>query len=455
MKRAEIAIFIFRRDLRIDDNTGLLKLLARYNCPILPVFIFNPNQVTKNSFYSKNSAEFMVQSLKELNISMQDSLCYFYGKDTEVLDSILKFFDILAIGYNEDYTPFAKERDSTLKTWCLEKSIDTISCQDYCLFPWDLIGPYRVFTPFYNKCLQFAKDIPAPIVFTHKKLTWADKKPIKKLLLKDIDQFYHYESNLNIAVKGGRTNALAILSRIRSGEFGKYKPDSFKTTQLSAYIKFGCVSIREVFYAMKQMGIKHELTRQLFWKEYYAGIVYYNPQVLQGEALKNYKINWPNKLDWYNAWCKGETGFPIVDAAMRQLNATGWMPNRCRMIVASFLVKDMLCDWKLGEAYFASKLVDYDPASNGCGWQGMASVGADASQPYFRILNPWIQLAKFDADTKYVRKWIHELARVESEDILNWDTAYKKYKNIKYPPPVLDHSMQAKKFIAIFSRNFL
>ena len=397
----------------------------------------------------------MVQCLKELNLSIHDSMCYFYGKDTEVLDSVLKAFDIQAIGFNEDYTPFAKERDATLKAWCQEKSIEIISSQDYCLFSWDLIGPYRVFTPFYNKCLQFAKEVPVPVLLPNKKLTWADKKPIKKLLLKDIDQFYHHENNLNIAVKGGRTNALAILARIRGGEFGKYTPDSFKTTLLSAYIKFGCVSIREVFYAMKHIGLKHELTRQLFWKEYYAGVVYYNPQVLKGEALKNYKISWPNNLEWYNAWCKGETGFPIVDAAMRQLNITGWMPNRCRMIVASFLVKDMLCDWKLGEAYFASKLVDYDPASNSGGWQGIASVGADASQPYFRILNPWIQLVKYDSETKYIRKWIPELTRVPSNDILSWHMTYKNYNNIKYPPPILNHSDQSKKFMVLFSRNFM
>ena len=188
------------------------------------------------------------------------------------------------------------------------------------------------------------------------------------------------------------------------GKYHKHRdyPALDSTTKLSAYIKFGCVSIREVYYNYHK---NRSLLRELIWREFYANIMYYFPHVIGSNFKKKYdKIKWSNNKDWFDKWCKGQTGYALVDAGMNQLNTTGWMHNRVRMVVAMFLTKDLLIDWRWGEKYFATKLVDYDPASNNGGWQWSASTGTDA-QPYFRIFNPEIQTKKYDKNYDYIKKW--------------------------------------------------
>ena len=219
------------------------------------------------------------------------------------------------------------------------------------------------------------------------------------------------------------------------------------TSELSASIKFGCISIREMYYALRS---KTALIRQLYWRDFYANVMYEFPRVL-GHSLKpKYdKINWHHNSNWFNAWKKGETGYPIVDAGMRQMNTTGYMHNRARLIVASFLVKTLLIDWREGEEYFAQTLTDYDVANNNGNWQWIASSGAD-SQQFYRIFNPWLQGENFDKDCEYIKKWVPELSTLDPKIIHNWETEWVNHKDIKYPKPICNYSQQKEKVLKMY-----
>ncbi|NBU98349.1 MAG: deoxyribodipyrimidine photo-lyase, partial [Spirochaetia bacterium] len=224
-----------------------------------------------------------------------------------------------------------------------------------------------------------------------------------------------------------------------------------ETTQLSAYIKFGCISIREAYKALHG---KTAIIRQLIWRDFYANILYSFPHVL-GHAMKQKynKVKWHHNSSWFKKWCKGETGFPVVDACMKQINTTGYMHNRGRLIVASFLTKTLLIDWREGEKYFAKMLTDYDPASNNGNWQWVASTGAD-SQPYFRIFNPWEQARNFDPHCKFIKQWLPDLKDVPEKDILNWDSEWEKYKDLKYPKPMVDYKKQKELALKMLGQAF-
>jgi deoxyribodipyrimidine photo-lyase len=226
---------------------------------------------------------------------------------------------------------------------------------------------------------------------------------------------------------------------------------SHSTSELSAFIKFGCVSIREVY---KTFRSKHDFIRQLFWRDFYANILYSFPYVLGSAMKKNYnKVHWHHNSNWFKKWCDGETGYPVVDAGMRQMNQTGYMHNRARLIVSSFLVKTLLISWEEGEKYFAQKLVDYDPASNNGNWQWTAGSGAD-SQPYFRIFNPWEQGKNYDPNCEYIKKWVPELKDVPNKDILNWEDTHSEYKDVKYPKPIVDYKKQKEIALKMYSSVF-
>jgi deoxyribodipyrimidine photo-lyase len=255
--------------------------------------------------------------------------------------------------------------------------------------------PYQVFTPFYKKTLLLKVNKVQPLIVKRINV-------IKHI--KTFDKHKYYIVNDDIAVRGGREEALVRFKKIMT-DYSKFRdyPGVDKTTKLSAYIKFGCVSIREVFNNYKNVK---ELQRELIWREFYANILYYFPHVLGKSFKQKYdNVKWTNNKEWFKKWCQGKTGYVMVDAGMNQLNKTGWMHNRLRMITAMFLTKDLLIDWRWGEKYFATKLVDYDPASNNGGWQWSASTGTD-SQPYFRIFNPELQLKRYDKDYEYIRTWI-------------------------------------------------
>jgi len=239
-----------------------------------------------------------------------------------------------------------------------------------------------------------------------------------------------------VPIHGGRSNALRVLRRLSHYKYyerEKNLPARNGTTELSAHIKFGTVSIREVYHAVKKkLGEEHSLIRQLYWRDFFTQIAFHYPHVFGHAFHQEYdRIKWKRNNKGFKAWCEGRTGFPIVDAGMRQLNKTGFMHNRVRMIVASFLTKDLHVDWRRGERYFAKNLVDYDPSVNNGNWQWCASTGCDA-QPWFRIFNPWIQQRKFDSECEYVKRWVPEVEQLAPSTIHN-----------------LEHSRQAEHYVAI------
>lgn len=477
-------VFIFRRDLRVEDNIALLSMFKSLSkdagsdgyFQILPIFIFNTAQInpTRNPFYSNNCVQFMIQSLQSLekHISIQ----YFEtSNDIEVLDSIHKKSSITSIYFNIDFTPFAIKRDEAIIEWCKKHNVVCKTFEDYTLLPINSVvnnigSYYSVYTPFYKKFLSLHDKIPVASYISSMRSSMSKhvytNKYIGNIKPTQINKYYT-TTNTEILATGGRENGLKLLDRVKDkSQFTAYDknrdyPSIDGTTRLSPYLKFGCISVREVYEAVKETyGLHHGLIRELIWRDFYANIVFNKPRVLNGQIDKrtgnlSFKdkydhIRWIDDNEKFLKWCKGETGFPIVDAAMRQLNTTGWMHNRCRMIVACFLIKDLLIDWRKGELYFATKLIDYDPSSNNGGWQFCSSTGVDA-QPYFRIFNPFTQSQKFDADALYIKQWVHELKDVPAKDIHSWNVAHKKYiDSCKYPAPMVNHSIQSKKAIELY-----
>ena len=381
----------------------------------------------------------MTQALLDLKSSMENKLSIFYGDNVEIIKKLNNIYNFKAIYFNKDYTPYAQRRDKLIKKWCMDNSVECKTFEDYTIHPiqsvkTDKNEPYKIFTPFYNK----ACTLPRITNNKDKLVKFIDKLIPGKDQLKTKEILSYYTHNEKLIVKGTRENGEEILSSI--GAFKTYdktrNTPSTYTTLLGPYIKFGIVSIREVFEHFKNTN--KTLLKELYWREFYAN-VYYNrldQNKLQFEWNTNYEV--------FKSWCEGKTGFPIVDAGMRQLNTIGWMHNRLRMITASFLVKNLHIHWKKGEKYFATQLVDYDPASNNGGWQWCAGTGADAP-PLFRVFNPWLQTKRFDPQCVYIKTWVHELKDVSFQDILKWNTCYKKHPNT-YIKPIVDHRTTSKYF---------
>jgi deoxyribodipyrimidine photo-lyase len=452
------SLFVFRRDLRLQDNTALIAALEQSQQVIL-VFIFDPIQVTiKNKFLSHNALQFMVESLQDLEIAVknaQGKLYFFTGSNLNVLSKLMTEIKPEAVFLNKDYTPFSTQRDLQILQLCEKHQVDFRSYEDVLLLNPDEVQTktgktYQVFTAFFKNAENFVVAEPKikhrfrPGCFYDKKIAHASKlSEIGKSLLPDL--------NPDLVTSGGSLIGNKILKNIiKFKDYAKIRDLPYlSTTHLSAHLKFGTVSVRTAFYEIvKSLGHNHPLIRQLYWRDFFTYIAHHNPHVF-GHAFnpKYDHIKWEQDTHKFKLWCAGKTGFPIVDAGMRQLNQTGFMHNRLRMITASFLVKDLHLDWQLGEKYFASKLADYDPAVNNGNWQWVASTGCDA-QPYFRIFNPWLQQKKFDPECKYIKTWVPELKLLSPKIIHSW---FKDYDTqIAYPKPILDHSIAAKKAIKLY-----
>ena len=455
----ENGLFIFRRDLRIVDNNGL-HLIHNQCKNVYTVFIFTPEQVGKsNKYKSNNAVQFMIESLNTLSDAIHNkggNLYCFYGENVSVISSLIDSLSINLVVFNQDYTPYALERDASIMQLCEKKGIEMETCSDYYLFEPGTITsgqdtPYKKFTPYYEKCLD--RSVQKPEKINSFKLRKTTKNLTHHISLeKAITQFTTI--NENIAVHGGREEALQLLKEALKSQkkYGRTHNElAASTSQLSASIKFGCVSIREVYYAFKP---NREFIRQLIWREFYMNVLFSFPEALYGPEKPNYKkIHWHSNQNYLEHWKKGTTGFPVVDAGMRQLLETGYMHNRARLIVASFLVKTLLINWQEGEEFFAKRLTDYDPASNNGNWQWISGSGAD-SQPYFRIFNPWEQSKKLDPDCIYIKKWIPELNDVPNRDIHNWNTSYQQYKQIKYNAPIVDYSKQKVIALKMYAAAF-
>ena len=453
-------LFIFHRDFRITDNIGLIE--ASKKCEKLYVcFIFTPEQVSDaNKFKSDNAVQFMIESLVELNKEIHNhggELMTFYGNQQTILKKLVKTLNINGVYFNKDYTPYSIDRDEKTVDLCKSMNIQCEMFSDYYLYEPGTIKSgktaYKKYTPFYTNVLHRAVDDPRTT-----KINNFTKTSINIDNHISLDQAFarFTKSNQEILVHGGRSMALQRLkTAIREQKKYDEKRDFFieKTTFLSAYIKFGCVSIREVYHAFKETyGLGHGLIRELIWREFFAHVLYAYPEVVGKSYQPRYQhIQWHNSAANLKKWQNGLTGFPIIDASMRQMNATGYMHNRGRMTVASFLIKTLLMDWRLGEKYFAQKLTDYDIASNNGNWQGISGTGVDM-KPYFRDMNPWIQQEKFDKNAEFIKRWVPELKDVEPADIHKWMTSYSdpKYKTVKYPKPMIDYHEQKELMLKMY-----
>lgn len=444
------SLFIFHRDLRIQDNIGLIQA-HKQSEKVFPVFIFDPAQCgDKNRFKSERSLQFLIESLYDLDkqIAKQGGkLSIVYGSFHDVVRDIVVKNKIDAVFSNYDYTPFARKRDLQLEVMCRKHKIDCHLYHDALLtVPGEILNgqnkPYQVFSSFYKKVVQ--RDFVQPIVyrswkFAGKKLT-ADMMSRSKIKL--LVSTWHKDN----MVAGGRVEGLKLLKRAaKLAEYDKQRdfPAEHGTSLLAAHHKFGTISVRETCSLLKKaFGVGSTIISEVVWRDFFTHVAYHFPHVFKGAFKQQYDvISWNKSKKIFQAWCEGRTGFPIVDAGMRQLNQTGFMHNRVRMIVASFLIKDLHINWQWGERYFAQKLIDYDPSVNNGNWQWVAGTGCDAA-PYFRVFNPWLQQKKFDGQALYIKKWVPELQKLSASEIHNYFKAQKPVDG--YVLPMVDHAAVSK-----------
>jgi deoxyribodipyrimidine photo-lyase len=435
-------LFIFRRDFRVQDNIGLAYAMRHFT-NIIPIFIFTPEQIDNNTYFSNPSVQFLCECLEELKEKI--GLHIFYGDYMSVIQSIHTQHTLSHVIFNKDYTPYSRKRDHTIEQWCQSEQIECIMTEDYLLQPMGTFNkkdgtPYVVYTPFKANLVNHT--IPAPIKSV--------VKSIKKIHFKS-NPYYkealdYYIPNVHNLVKGGRKHGLKQLKK--SHTIYERNKLSTETTHLSSYIKYGCVSIREVYHSFKHADLK----AQLIWREFFYYINYYNPHLI--EKSKSFQpkydaIQWVKHKPHLEAWKKGLTGFPVVDACMRQLNHSGYMHNRGRLIVANFLNRILGMDWRVGELYFAQRLIDYDPCVNNANWQWVSSVGVDTKPSNQRIFNPWLQSKRFDAQAEYIKTWIPELSEVDPKDIHQWDQGCKHY-SVKYPCPIVDYALCRERSLKMY-----
>ncbi len=443
------ALFIFRRDLRLDDNTGLFFALSKAKS-VIPAFIFTPEQIGRNPYRSSRCLQFMIESLEDLEKQLQKKggrLCLFYGKPAVIVSKCIQQLKVDAVALNRDYTPYSIARDKAIEAVCKKLGVSFYSFDDALLHPPEETlkadgKPYALFTPYFRSAskLEVAKPLPCrKRNFSKEKIRFAkDKKFYDKILPARVKQS-----------PGGRSAALKLLK----DSYAKYAkqrdiPALNATTHLSSHLKFTTISPREAYWAFAK---NKELVRSLYWRDFFTSVATFFPNVFGHAFQKKFdRISWGYDRRRFRLWCEGKTGFPIVDAGMRELNETGYMHNRVRMIVASFLVKDLHIDWRWGEKYFARALIDYDPAVNNGNWQWSASTGCDA-QPYFRIFNPWAQQAKFDPDCTYIKRWIPELEPISIDEILSEEGD----RGTKYPKPIVNHANEAKKALTAYKKASL
>ncbi len=449
MKSTNRTLVVFRRDLRLSDNTALVNAALKKS-EILPCFIIDPRQIKQNEYASKKAICFMAQallSLENLIKKEKGNLFIFKGEAESVVEKILKKHEIDHVFISRDYTPFSMLRDNKIKKVCDKKEVDCQFFQDVLLTEPEEVHkdngkPYTIFSYFFKKASMLPvrkPENPSNLRFFSRKID----DDVGLAPLQSIIDSTPYKAFLS----GTHNKALGLLKNIenlKDYETTHDIPSTNKTSLLSSYLKFGLLSIRNIYWKIVEFhGITHPLIRQLYWRDFFTHIAFHFPHVFQGAFHKKYDaLSWDNDKLLFEKWCQGKTGFPLVDAGMRQLNKTGFMHNRVRMIVASFLVKDLHIDWRWGEKYFATNLVDYDPCLNNGNWQWAASTGCDA-QPYFRVFNPWRQQQRFDPDCLYIKEWVEELRGLSAKEIHNVEK--NKASKISYYEAVVDHKTESEK----------
>ena len=430
MSKKEVTFFWYRRDLRLEDNIGLYQALkSKYS--VIPLFIFD-DSILDNLPKNDARVSFIHESLSKINVQMQEigsSLLVKKGKTIDVWQSLLEEFDIAAVFFNKDYEPYAIQRDTIICEMLEAKKTISYSFKDQVIFEEKEITkadglPYTVYTPFKNKWLEKYKSMaPVPEYDATDMFSNFYKSDF---VFPTLEQIGFEESP--IKVKPHNLKFIANYQDIR--DF----PALDKTSYLSPHLRFGTVSVRKlVNWAFYKNDV---FLSELIWREFFMQILFSFPKVVTQNFKSAYDgIQWRNNEEDFKRWCSGTTGYPMVDAGMRQLNETGYMHNRVRMVVASFLCKHLLIQWQWGEAYFAQKLLDYELSANVGNWQWAAGTGCDAA-PYFRVFNPEIQQKKFDEKGIYIRKWIKE-----------FDLGYGK--------PMVEHAMARDRAIATYKAGIL
>ena len=465
------AVFLFHRDLRLVDNTGLRQAYDD-GYWIRPVFIFTPEQImpSKNAYFSHPAVQFMCESLREL--AHAAPLVLLQGDTVAQLEALFVHAPFAAFYTNVDNSVYALAREARIQQWCKRRGVAYHALEDYTLLPLraglvedDPPRPYTVLAPFYRRFLNEyrAGHVPAAHRRPFPGDRWAKRVAIPgEQSLSALDRLYTPTPEL--AMRGGRRAGEAMLHRVerRLSYYASTRdiPSRVDGTSLaSPHLKFGTVSIREMLAAATRAfhgRVDNPLVRELVFREFYHKIYALRPQLQRGEAyLKDIdaQIPWSNDRDAFFAWREGRTGFPLVDAGMRQLNRTGWMHNRVRMVVASFLTRYLLIDWRIGERYFAQRLVDVDPFSNTAGWGWSSGTGVDA-MGYRPPLNPFRQSHRFDPDAKYIHRWVPELEPVPAKHIHAWNDAAIRalYPDVMaaYRAPIVDGLDASHKAVAIF-----
>ncbi len=424
-----VSVFWFRRDLRLEDNAGLYHALSSGGA-VLPVFIFDTNILDGIEEKEDKRVHFIHNALATIQAKLEgmgSTLHVLHGTPIACFRKLTSQYNVTAVYTNHDYEPYAQKRDGEIGAFLAEKNIVLHTYKDQVIFEKDEVvkdnkEPYTVYTPYSRKWKEklttfYLKPYPTEKYFQN----FFKQSPQRLPSLADI--------GFKIAPPG-------TLPAELDDEIAKHYdttrdfPALEGTTRLGIHLRFGTVSIRQL--AIKAQALNATLLNELIWREFYQMILWHFPHVVNGSFKREYdKIGWRNNEREFELWCNGQTGYPIVDAGMRQLNETGYMHNRVRMIVASFLTKHLLIDWRWGEAYFAEKLLDFDLAANNGGWQWAAGCGCDAA-PYFRIFNPYLQTQKFDPELKYIRQWVPE------------------YEELTYAQPIVDHNVARERCLKAY-----
>ncbi len=426
-----VSIFWFRRDLRIEDNRGFHEALLS-GFAVQPIFIFDTNILNDLEENSDRRVEFIHQAVYKIHTQLQQvgaGVDVRMGEPAKIFSDLLKEYPINCVFTNHDYEPYALQRDAAVKTLLESQGVAFHSFKDQVLLERQEVikddgKPYTVFTPYSRRW-------KATLQKEH-----LQSYPSEQLL--QACASYQGAEFPTLAAIGFSSSGIAFPSSVwQTDTIKQYKerrdlPAIKGTTQLGVHLRFGTISVRSL--AREAGSLNETFLNELIWRDFYHMILWHFPHVVGNSFKPAYDtIQWRNNTHEFQAWCEGMTGYPIVDAGMRELNSTGYMHNRVRMIVASFLTKHLLIDWRWGEAYFAKKLLDFDLAANNGGWQWAAGSGCDAA-PYFRVFNPYLQTQKFDPDLRYIRHWVPE------------------FEELTYARPIVEHDYARKRCLEVYAK---
>ena len=427
----KINIFWFRRDLRLDDNCGLYHALKSEE-KVIPIFIFDKEILSK---LPKDDARvsFIYQEIENINQQLKEigsAVDVYYGNPMDIYTSLSEEYTIDTVFTNHDYEPTAIKRDLEIKDLLASKNIDFKTYKDQVIFERNEIvkkdgTPYKVYTPYSKKWLE---------AFHFKGIQFYPSEDYQQNFIKKENHQHLTLEEIGFTKSSIKVKSYNVSSKvIDTYEETRNFPAKDSTSKLGTHLRFGTVSVRKM---VKKASKSNNITflKELIWREFFMQVLWHFPHTTKDSFKPKYdRILWRNNEDEFYAWCKGKTGYPLVDAGMRELNQTGFMHNRVRMLVGSFLCKHLLIDWRWGEAYFAEKLHDYEQSSNIGNWQWVAGTGVDAA-PYFRIFNPTTQIQKFDKELDYIKKWAPD------------------FQELTYPTPIVEHKFARERCLETYKK---